>query len=109
MANGNGTVTSGTAAKGRPNEEAMRSRGIRVAFALIKPKTFRLAMTGNHDEARAWLKENAKVIALGAEEKEETEPPANGTSPRRAELGRSSKFDRTYARACTSRNDPQHS
>ena len=34
------------------------SRGIRVVFALIKPRTFRLAMTGNHDEVRAWLKEN---------------------------------------------------
>ena len=35
------------------------SRGIRVVFAFIKPRTFRLAMTGNHDEVRAWLKENA--------------------------------------------------
>jgi hypothetical protein len=34
------------------------SRGIRVVFALIKPRTIRLIMTGNHDEVRAWLKEN---------------------------------------------------
>ena len=34
------------------------SRGIRVVFAFIKPDTFRLAMTGDHDQVRAWLKEN---------------------------------------------------
>jgi hypothetical protein len=34
------------------------SRGIRVVFAFIKPRIFRLAMTGNHDEVRTWLKEN---------------------------------------------------
>ena len=34
------------------------SREIRVVFALVKPRTFRLAMTGAHDEVRAWLKEN---------------------------------------------------
>jgi hypothetical protein len=27
-------------------------------FAYIKPRTFRLAMTGSHDEVRAWLREN---------------------------------------------------
>lgn len=35
------------------------STGIRVVFAFIKPRTIRLAMTGNHDEVRAWLKGNA--------------------------------------------------
>ena len=35
------------------------SKGIRIVVALIKPRTFRLAMTGNHDEVRTWLKENA--------------------------------------------------
>ena len=34
------------------------SRGIRVVFAFIKPRTFRLVMTGNHDDVRAWLKAN---------------------------------------------------
>ena len=34
------------------------SKGIRIVFVLIKPRTFRLAMTGNHDEVRSWLKEN---------------------------------------------------
>jgi hypothetical protein len=34
------------------------SKGIRVVFAFIKPRTFQLAMTGNHTEVRAWLKEN---------------------------------------------------
>jgi hypothetical protein len=34
------------------------SRGIRVVFAFIKPRTVCLAMTGSHDEVRAWLKEN---------------------------------------------------
>jgi len=34
------------------------SGSIRVVFALVKPRTFRLAMTGTHDEVRAWLKEN---------------------------------------------------
>jgi len=35
------------------------SRGIRVIFLLFKPNRLHLVMTGNHDEARAWLKENA--------------------------------------------------
>ena len=35
------------------------SKGIRVVFAFLKPRTIRLAMTGSHDEVRAWLKENA--------------------------------------------------
>jgi hypothetical protein len=34
------------------------STGTRVVFAYIKPRTFRLAMTGSHDEVRAWLREN---------------------------------------------------
>ncbi|MEO6181543.1 MAG: hypothetical protein ABIP71_00225 [Verrucomicrobiota bacterium] len=34
------------------------SRDLRVIFLFIRPKTFRLMMTGNHDEVRAWLKEN---------------------------------------------------
>src|SRR6266542_4419514 len=34
------------------------SRGIRVVFAFIKPRLFRLVMTGTHDEVRTWLKEN---------------------------------------------------
>jgi len=34
------------------------SRDLRVALLFIRPKTFRLMMTGNHDEVRAWLKEN---------------------------------------------------
>src|SRR5438445_4562463 len=34
------------------------SRGTRVVFAFVKPRTFRLAMTGSHHEVRAWLKEN---------------------------------------------------
>ena len=35
------------------------SRGLRVVFLFVKPRTFRLIMIGNHDEVRAWLKENA--------------------------------------------------
>ncbi len=35
------------------------SRNLRLVFALIKPTTLRLAMCGNHDEVRAWIKENA--------------------------------------------------
>jgi hypothetical protein len=35
------------------------TRGLRVVCVLIKPRTFRLAMTGSHDEVRAWLKENS--------------------------------------------------
>ena len=35
------------------------SSGIRVVFAFIKPRAIRLAMTGNHDEVRAWLKASA--------------------------------------------------
>ncbi len=34
------------------------SKGTRVVFAFSKPRTFQLAMTGNHDEVRAWLKDN---------------------------------------------------
>jgi len=34
------------------------SRGLRVVFLFVKPRTFRLMMIGNHDEVRAWLKEN---------------------------------------------------
>ena len=35
------------------------SRGIRVIFLFFKPNRLQLMMTGNHDEVRAWLKENA--------------------------------------------------
>lgn len=35
------------------------SRGIRVVFLFFKPNRLQLMMTGNHDEVRAWLKENA--------------------------------------------------
>src|SRR5882672_9644068 len=35
------------------------SRDVRVVFAWIKPRTIQLAMCGNHDEVRAWLKHNA--------------------------------------------------
>ncbi|HKQ40572.1 MAG TPA: hypothetical protein VJ063_21055 [Verrucomicrobiae bacterium] len=34
------------------------SRGIRVLFLFFKPNRLQLMMTGNHDEVRAWLKEN---------------------------------------------------
>ena len=34
------------------------SQGIRVAFLFFKPNRLQLMMTGNHDEVRAWLKEN---------------------------------------------------
>jgi hypothetical protein len=34
------------------------SRGIRVVFLYFKPNRLQLMMTGNHDEVRAWLKEN---------------------------------------------------
>jgi hypothetical protein len=34
------------------------SRGVRVVFLFLKPNVIRLAMTGNHDDVRAWLKEN---------------------------------------------------
>ncbi len=34
------------------------SRDLRVVFLVLKPNTFRLMMCGNHDEVRAWLKEN---------------------------------------------------
>ncbi len=34
------------------------SRDLRVVFLFIRPNRFRLMMTGNHDEVRAWLKEN---------------------------------------------------
>jgi len=35
------------------------SRGIRVVFLFFKPNRLQLMMTGNHDEVRGWLKENA--------------------------------------------------
>jgi hypothetical protein len=34
------------------------SRGIRVVFLFFKPNLLQLMMIGNHDEVRAWLKEN---------------------------------------------------
>jgi hypothetical protein len=34
------------------------SRGIRVVFLFLKPNRLHLMMTGNHDEVRAWLREN---------------------------------------------------
>jgi len=34
------------------------SRGIRVVFLFLKASRRRLMMTGNHDEVRAWLKDN---------------------------------------------------
>ncbi|MEK7674673.1 MAG: hypothetical protein AAB676_02405 [Verrucomicrobiota bacterium] len=34
------------------------SRGIRVVFLFFKPNRLQLMMTGDHDEVRAWLKEN---------------------------------------------------
>jgi hypothetical protein len=34
------------------------SRDIRVVFLFFKPNQLQLMMTGNHDEVRAWLKEN---------------------------------------------------
>lgn len=34
------------------------SRGIRVVFLFFKPSRLQLMMIGNHDEVRAWLKEN---------------------------------------------------
>lgn len=34
------------------------SRGIRVVFLFFKPNRLQLMMTGNHDEVRAWLREN---------------------------------------------------
>jgi|GEM_PF-582394 len=34
------------------------ARGIRVVFLFFKPDKLRLMMTGNHNEVRAWLKEN---------------------------------------------------
>ncbi len=38
--------------------EFRTSKGTRVVLAYIKPRTFRLAMTGSHDEVRAWLRES---------------------------------------------------
>ena len=35
------------------------SQDRRVIFLLLKPSTLRLVMVGNHDQVRAWLKENA--------------------------------------------------
>lgn len=34
------------------------SHGIRVVFLFFKPNRLQLMMTGNHDEVRAWLKQN---------------------------------------------------
>jgi hypothetical protein len=34
------------------------SRGIRVVFLFLKANRIHLVMTGNHDEVRAWLREN---------------------------------------------------
>jgi hypothetical protein len=34
------------------------SRGLRVIFLFFKPNRFQLMMVGNHDEVRAWLKDN---------------------------------------------------
>ena len=34
------------------------SSGLRVVFLLFKPRRLQLMMTGNHDDVRAWLKEN---------------------------------------------------
>jgi hypothetical protein len=34
------------------------SRDIRVVFLFFRPNRLQLMMTGNHDEVRAWLKEN---------------------------------------------------
>ena len=34
------------------------SHGIRVVFLFFKPNRLQLMMTGNHDEVRAWLREN---------------------------------------------------
>jgi hypothetical protein len=34
------------------------SRGLRVIFLFLKPLTLRMIMVGNHDDVRAWCKEN---------------------------------------------------
>ena len=34
------------------------SGGLRVVFLLFKPNRLQLMMCGNHDQVRAWLKEN---------------------------------------------------
>ncbi len=34
------------------------SRDIRVVFLFLKPNRLHLMMTGNHNEVRAWLKQN---------------------------------------------------
>ena len=34
------------------------SRGLRVVFLFFKPNRLQLMMAGNHDEVRAWLKDN---------------------------------------------------
>jgi hypothetical protein len=34
------------------------SRGLRVIFLFLKPATLRMIMVGNHDDVRAWCKEN---------------------------------------------------
>ena len=44
---------------GRGIFEFRISKAVRVVFLFIRPNTFRLAMTGSHDEVSAWLKENA--------------------------------------------------
>ncbi len=34
------------------------SKGLRVVFLRIRPRTLRLMMIGNHDDVRAWIREN---------------------------------------------------
>lgn len=34
------------------------SRGLRVIFVFHKPRTLTMAMIGNHDDVRAWIKSN---------------------------------------------------
>lgn len=39
--------------------EFRAARGLRVGFYLIKPRTIRLAMCGNHEDVANWLKANS--------------------------------------------------
>ncbi len=39
--------------------EFRASRHLRVVFWLVKPRTLRLAMCGNHDDVVTWIKKNA--------------------------------------------------
>ena len=39
--------------------EFRASRDLRVVFVFIKPRTIRLAMCGNHDDVKDWLRENS--------------------------------------------------